>query len=955
MASNKSKNLNNTAKLTYAAQHLMPEVLQELLRIKEPCHMIADHVRNDRKLWSSLSKTERAIILKATTEGYTHFDTPLIYKILKSLNTVSHPTKGWGHETDPESSETSVGDDVERILRYGNEIAHTIVWNCKVTDSELTQWLSEFKDVAKRMEIYLGTSNGHFTNKLENLEMLALNDDMKDSILNTVRCLKEDVGKLKQDIGNSNINDAIVVQIEEWEKIDEKFVPTGLCSKLLHNLRENNVTTVYGISGIGKSASIHHVALLLREQNQYEIIPCHSPEDIERTYRKNENQVYVFDDVCGRYSAIQNEVNSWLKYEPLLKSITREGNTKILASCRTQVFKEEQFQRIGFLTECSIEFTNNLITKNQKRSIAEKYLDPNLIRAIENVINTYDFLPLMCSLYRNHTEKDVVEFFENPFDIYMSEFDNIKQEPNKLKYFAILLIVLCNGELCFPVKENNISHFYQCFPVKGNNGNNAARHDINIQNLLEDFGISGGAPKTDIIMQLDSLVGTFLKTEYYHNKIGKEMVIYRPIHAKLFDYMCHHCGLIQNFQNVIIKYACRSLLNQQTCLESLAELEERPIVITTENEEEFFCRMIRDILEVKSEEVFRSPQMKCPEYRQKLIRFLNCNADLLKASFNDIKIGRKVLRGILASNYSDVITVAVNIAGSLTSVSERAYCTDKSLIGMLRKTSRNVNMASIKIRKHRYTPLVCACFHGHTEIVKLLLSEGTSVNCNVSHRKLTPLLAAIIGNNADIVEILLANDESDVNMSDSSNVSPLMVACNAGNFPVVCSLVERGAVLDSIDKCGQTALMFASRQGYSDIVQCLCERGANINSQSRKRWTALMFACKGGHTNIVSYLIERGSSMNEISEHVTTQLTTAAKQHSIELFKCLLEKGAVLDLNDLDEVSVKERFETENTTTTVASLQLEVQLFNDVDDCTNFENVGLRLEEEIDLNIDTYP
>lgn len=724
---------------------------------------------------------------------------------------------------------------------------------------------------------------------------------------------------------------------------------------MVHNLKENNVTTVYGISGIGKSATIHHVALLLREQSQYEIIPCHSPEDIERNFRKNENQVFVFDDVCGRYSAIQNEVNSWLKYEPVLKSIIREGNTKIIASCRMQVFKEEQFQRIGFLTECSIEFTNNLLTKNQKRSIAEKYLDLNLIRAIENVINTNDFLPLMCSLYRNHTEKDVVEFFENPFDIYMSEFDNMKEEPYKLKYFAILLIVLCNGELCFPVKENNISHFYQCFPVKGNNGNNTARHDINIQNLLEDYGISGGAPKTDILIQLDSLVGTFLKTEYYHNKVGKEMVIYRTMHAKLFDYMCHHCGLQQNFQNLIIKYACRSLLNQQTCIDSLAKSKERPIVISTENEEEFFCRMIRDILEVKSDEVFRSPQMQSPEYRQKLIRFLNCNADLLKASFNDIKIGRKVLRGILASNYSDVIAVVINIAGSLVSVADRAYCTDKPVIGMLRKTSRNVNMASIKIHKHHYTPLVCACFHGHTEIVKLLLSEGTSVNCNVSHRKLTPLLAAIIGNNTDIVEKLLENDELDVNTSDSNNVSPLMVACKTGNFPVVRSLVERGAVLDAIDKCGQTALMFASRQGYCDIVQFLCERGAYINSQSRKRWTALMFACKGGHTNIVGYLIEMGSSVTDVSVHVTPQLTTATKQHSIELFKCLLEKEAVLDLNDLDEVSVRERFERENTTTTVASLDLEVQLFNDVEDTENFETVGLRLEEEIDLNIDTYP
>ncbi|XP_063416033.1 uncharacterized protein LOC134697681 [Mytilus trossulus] len=872
--SKKRRYQRNRNKLTYAAQYLMQEILQELLHIKEPCHMIADHLKNDRKLWSRLTKNERDIILKASTDGYSDFDVSLIYKALRSLNIIPYPTKGWGHETDPESSETTVGDDIERIRRYRNVIAHPREGNFKVTDEELTQWFSAFKDVAKRMEIYLGKRNGDLTNKFDNLETDELNDDIKDSFLKTIKCLTDEVDQLRQYIDNVHISDSMLVQIEEWEKVNKQFVPTDLCAKLLLTLQENNVTTVYGISGIGKSATIHHVALLLREQNQYEILPCHSPEDIINKFKKNENQVFVFDDVCGRYSAIQNEINLWKKYEPFLKRIIREKNVKVITSCRLQVFKEEQFQRIGFLKECSIEFSDNLITQDQKRSISEKYLDAHLIPAIENVINKCDFFPLMCSLYENHIEKDIVDFFENPLDIYMSEFDNIKEEPQKLKYFTIVLIVICNGELRFPLKEDS--------------DYNLVHMEVYLQNLCEECGIFSGTSKTDILMQMNSLVGTFLKIEHYCNKAGNEMVIYRPIHAKLFDYMCYHCGLKQNFQNVIIKYACSSLLSQRTCLESLPGTEETPIVICPENEKEFFNRIIRDILEVYSEDVLRSPQMKCLEYRQKLIRFLTCKAQMIKDAFKNKHTRRKVLDRIFSSNYPDLIAavsdILMDIEGNLMYNLDLAYCTDKPSLSRSAKTACVINTAFISVQKHCYTPLVCACVKGHAEIVRLLIDCGASVNSNTSYRKCSPLIAAIMGNFSSIVDTILKNRDIDVNIADNKHVTPLMVACNSGNFEMVCSLVQKGAKLDVIDKCGQTALMFASRHGYSDIVEFLCEQNANINLKSRKKWTALMFACKGGHTHIEGTLrFKEENSMNNTEDIAKPENTDLRREEEIEL------------------------------------------------------------------------
>lgn len=649
--------------------------------------------------------------------------------------------------------------------------------------------------------------------------------------------------------------DASIFQIEEWKKVDEKFVSTDLCEKVIQKLEEHNVITLYGKSGIGKSATIHHVALILQKHGQYEICPCRSPKDIEQKI-KNRRQVFVFDDVCGRYSAIQDDIDSWLEYESFLISITREKKVKVIVACRLQVFKEEQFQRTCFLKKCAIEFTDDLITPDQKRSIFEKYLDSDLLPAIENDISTYDFFPLMCSLYRKHTQTDIVKFFENPFDIYMSEFDSMKQNQNRVKYFTIILIVLCNGELRFPDQQDT--------------GSFEKKHEKYFKNLMEDCGIFRETSKTDIKMHLDSLVGTFLKTECYRNNMGKDMVIYRPIHAKLFvDYMCHHCGL--HFQNVIIKYATSSLLGQRTRLESSASTEEAPIVIRTENEVYFYSRMVQDILEDRSEYVFRSSQMKCPEYRHKLIRYLSCNADLLKSIFKDKHIGRKVFFEILASNYSDLISEAESIQGSLISVLYLAYCTEQNFISrFIMKKFRNLNSPSIYIDKYRYTPVVCASYYGHTEMVKLLLSKGASVNCNASYQQLTPLLAAIAGKNSNTVDVIFETNGLSVNTVNNSLFSPLMMACSKGKFSIVRLLVDKKANVNAIDKCGHTALMFASRYGFVDIVEYLCERGADFMFRSSKGWTSLMFARKGGHKTIVEYLIEKGASVNnEMDVHCT--------------------------------------------------------------------------------------
>lgn len=159
--------ISNYARLRLATQKVLPNILRELLLIKEPPHLLEAHI--DTSYLSNNLKPREWNIIKAVRKNlYGEFDVPLIYKIIKTLNLVPYPTKGWGNQTPPAETEITVGDDIERIRRIRNEIVHR--GNANISDTELTYYFSIFKNIARRLELYLKMTNREFELKIENVE-----------------------------------------------------------------------------------------------------------------------------------------------------------------------------------------------------------------------------------------------------------------------------------------------------------------------------------------------------------------------------------------------------------------------------------------------------------------------------------------------------------------------------------------------------------------------------------------------------------------------------------------------------------------------------------------------------------------------------------------------------------------------------------------------------------------
>lgn len=196
-----SFNSTNYARIGHASQQLLPTILQELLLIKEPPSLLQGHVINNTFLNSTLRPEEWLLINNVTTKGYADFDIPLSYKIIRNLNIVQSPTSGWHNQSGPISTEITVGDDIERIRRIRNGIIHR--GNANVTDGELNDYFYKLKEIAARLEMYLGKQNGEFVSKLDHLKSCCMDSEIANMYIRKLEELKDRERELEDIIGRT--------------------------------------------------------------------------------------------------------------------------------------------------------------------------------------------------------------------------------------------------------------------------------------------------------------------------------------------------------------------------------------------------------------------------------------------------------------------------------------------------------------------------------------------------------------------------------------------------------------------------------------------------------------------------------------------------------------------------------------------------------------------------------
>ncbi|XP_063396719.1 uncharacterized protein LOC134681169 [Mytilus trossulus] len=167
-------------------------------------------------------------------------------------------------------------------------------------------------------------------------------------------------------------------RLELWKKDDQRFVSTEAEKHVMQKVLTQSSVTLVGNSGTGKTFLSKHIALIMKKHG-YTVIPCSKPEDIGKWFKHGRKTLFVFDDVCGRYTLNQQIYTDWKQRLDHIISLLGDKCCKIISTCRLEVYKDELFSNLSIFKMCnmdlsSIEFK---LSAAEKFAFAEVYLKEN--------------------------------------------------------------------------------------------------------------------------------------------------------------------------------------------------------------------------------------------------------------------------------------------------------------------------------------------------------------------------------------------------------------------------------------------------------------------------------------------------------------------------------------------------------------------------------------------------
>jgi ankyrin repeat protein len=231
-------------------------------------------------------------------------------------------------------------------------------------------------------------------------------------------------------------------------------------------------------------------------------------------------------------------------------------------------------------------------------------------------------------------------------------------------------------------------------------------------------------------------------------------------------------------------------------------------------------------------------------------------------------------------------------------LADAAEASDRARIRTLLEQRVDANSAQVD----GMTALHWAAEHDDLETARLLLGARARANANAANRYgVTPLSLACTAGNTAMVELLL-DAGADPNTKLRGNETALITAARTGRLGPVKALLARGADVNARERRGQTALMWAAADGHAAVVEALLAAGADFRTPLPSGFTPLFFAVREGRTDVVKILLKAGAGVNDTmqvkrlsskaSNRGMSPLILAVENGHFELAVALLDAGA---------------------------------------------------------------
>lgn len=274
---------------------------------------------------------------------------------------------------------------------------------------------------------------------------------------------------------------------------------------------------------------------------------------------------------------------------------------------------------------------------------------------------------------------------------------------------------------------------------------------------------------------------------------------------------------------------------------------------------------------------------------------------------------------VISVHFKELLAVHINIIKTINCLIIKV-ADGENLVNEVRRILGKVSGSAQKMilnnRVKNWTHLALACRMDKVELVKFLVSQGSSVNF-ASETGETPLLCACRSRythgKVDIVEELIKLG-ADVNANNLAGENPLTLACTYRTKSVE-TLLNSGAKVNVNGKDGKTPLSIAAERKDEPLVKLLLSRGANPNLRNLDGSSPLTLASneivlrlikaggvlsliestKMGKRSLVDYSIRRNIGIYERDENGQNALMVAVqKRDNLEIIESLL---AIFDIN----------------------------------------------------------
>lgn len=648
----------------------------------------------------------------------------------------------------------------------------------------------------------------------------------------------------------------------EWTEEETYFVVTQATQRAIDLLSTCSCLVVTGCPGSGKSAIIHHIALRLQREQGYEIVPLVAePTDLQQYYNGDDKQVFILDNTFGTITVNRHVVDKWCSYLEPIQKILSGGNVKILLGCRSQIAKDPILNCLKELVtnKCSLEEFR--LSKKERVQIAGKYLDRASVDKIRDVLDTYDFLPLLCKLYAKKRYADIHKFFQYPEDVIKENITDIKSHTDKTQYCALVICVLYNDRLHETWFEMDTQYAEILQPV--------------CEELALDFKVI----RVLLLQQLDGLVNTFIK------KLGGT---YSIIHDRVYDVAASVCG--NDLTECFIRHVDSTFIGDRFHLVSVGDDPGHSVIkVTAKYENKYFKRLLTDLELENTYSTFQNKQLKYDSFREKLVCFLIEKRPIVKRLIKKLDLDQsKKFKQKLMEEYQELLES--DGYDSSNSENEMSESCSRCNFDSGNEDLQNLNDRVIRL------PLLDVSAQGFDDIVEFLISLGSDVNISDDAGRTALHLAAFYGHDTT-VNILLKNGAVS-SIADKWDRLPLYIACEEGHTRVVATLLQISDV-SQCDSCFfKTPLHVACEKNNSAIVEMLLIKGCNVNQQNCDGQSALHVVCEKGYYNIAKYLIDSDVDVNLRDEKNETPLFIACKYGHSKIVQLLIFHSANVSVNN---------------------------------------------------------